>query len=136
MKLWFSYGNQINIQINFSPLADYAFGKCLPKVGADREEFFREPLTQPETTFLKRMLQELQGAGLDWVHPFTQCRLQQALYAIRNRVTFQQDLCAHLTPPPEIIDPQSPLASVRFSPPNEDYAEEVFYPPLKKSERK
>lgn len=37
-------------------------------------------------------------------------------------------LCANLAPDPEILGPQSPLAFVRFSPPDDDFAEEIYYP--------
>lgn len=84
---------------------------------------------------LKQMLQDLQGAGLDWEHPFTQCRMQSSLYSIRNQVEVDRSLCAPLAPEinPDILDPTNPLAFVRFSPPNREFAEEIYYPPLKKN---
>lgn len=87
------------------------------------------------------MLQEMQGAGLTWDHPFVQCRMQGALFALREKTPMPPNLCGHLAPPPEILGPQSPLAYVRFTPPleaddSQDYLNDVedgFYPPAKKS---
>ncbi|XP_053677570.1 receptor-type tyrosine-protein phosphatase-like N [Anopheles nili] len=111
---------------------DFAFGKCLPQYGLEPEELFRKPLEEDQSRILARMLEELQGAGLGWEHPFTQCRIQGALFAIRTNSEIPQTLCANLAPDPEILGPQSPLAFVRFTPPNEEYADEVYYPPPKK----
>uniref|UniRef100_A0AAG5DBM1 Receptor-type tyrosine-protein phosphatase N2 n=1 Tax=Anopheles atroparvus TaxID=41427 RepID=A0AAG5DBM1_ANOAO len=112
---------------------DFAFGKCLPQYGLEPEELFRRPLEEDQSRILARMLEELQGAGLGWEHPFTQCRIQGALFAIRTNSEIPQTLCASLAPDPEILGPQSPLAFVRFTPPNEEYADEVYYPPPKKA---
>lgn len=86
------------------------------------------------------MLQEMQGAGLTWDHPFVQCRMQGALFALREKTPMPPNLCGHLAPRPEILGPQSPLAYVRFTPPeDEDYLNDLdeavdgFYPPAKKS---
>lgn len=54
---------------------------------------YSEPLTQEQIAVLKQMLQELHGAGLDWDHPFTQCRLQNAIFAMRNMVNMERDAC-------------------------------------------
>lgn len=115
-----------------SLIPDFAFGKCLPQYGLEPEELFRKPLEEDQSRILARMLEELQGAGLGWEHPFTQCRIQGALFAIRTNSEIPQTLCANLAPDPEIRGPQSPLAFVRFTPPNEEYADEVYYPPPKK----
>lgn len=82
------------------------------------------------------MLQELHGAGLDWDHPFTQCRLQNAIYAMRNLINMERDACVNLAPPPivpKFLDPTNPLAFVRFTQPVNDFADEYFYPLTKKS---
>ncbi|XP_038111113.1 receptor-type tyrosine-protein phosphatase N2 isoform X1 [Culex quinquefasciatus] len=113
---------------------DFAFGKCLPQYGLEPEELFREPLDEDASRFLAIMLEDLQGASLGWEHPFTQCRMQGALYAMRTNSEIPRNLCANLAPDPEVLGPQSPLAFVRFTPPNDEYADEVYYPPLKKSQ--
>lgn len=97
--------------------------------------FSSEPLSVEESAVLKQMLQDLQGAGLGWEHPFTQCRMQSSLYSIRNQVEVDRSLCAPLAPEinPDILDPMNPLAFVRFSPPSHEFAEETYYPPLKKN---
>lgn len=78
------------------------------------------------------MLEELQGAGLGWDHLFVQCRMQGALFSLRNNVPMPPNLCANLAPDPQVLDPQSPLAFVRFQPPDDAYADEVYFPPDKK----
>lgn len=78
------------------------------------------------------MLEELQGAGLGWDHLFVQCRMQGALFSLRNNVPMPPNLCANLAPDPQILDPESPLAFVRFQPPDDAYADEVYFPPDKK----
>lgn len=78
------------------------------------------------------MLEELQGAGLGWDHLFVQCRMQGALFSLRNNVPMPPNLCANLAPDPQILDPHSPLAFVRFQPPDDAYADEVYFPSDKK----
>ncbi|XP_059615317.1 receptor-type tyrosine-protein phosphatase N2 isoform X2 [Phlebotomus argentipes] len=112
---------------------DFAFGVCLPKYGVQPEQLTRQPLTEEQSGLLATMLEELEGAGLTWDHPFVQCRIQGALYALRNDAPMPHNLCAGLTPDPQILDPQSPLAFVRFSPPSETFADEVYFPPPKKN---
>uniref|UniRef100_A0A1L8DK27 Protein tyrosine phosphatase n=2 Tax=Nyssomyia neivai TaxID=330878 RepID=A0A1L8DK27_9DIPT len=112
---------------------DFAFGHCLPKYGVQPEQLIRQPITEEQSGLLATMLEELEGAGLTWEHPFVQCRIQGALYALRNDAPMPHNLCAGLTPDPQILDPQSPLAFVRFSPPTENFADEVYIPPPKKS---
>jgi receptor-type tyrosine-protein phosphatase N len=74
------------------------------------------------------MMEDFQGAGLGWDHPFVQCRMKVVLKALRSRTPLPQSFCADLAPDPEILSPQSPLASVRFTPVDEDYAEEYYVP--------
>lgn len=113
---------------------DYAFGKCVPRFESDLDDLERDPLTESQSKILATMLQELQGAGLTWDHPFVQCRIQGALFALRERTPMPGDLCGHLAPPPEILGPQSPMAYVRFTQPEEDFLDDVFLaPPLKKA---
>ncbi|GAB0098887.1 uncharacterized protein DMENIID0001_146930 [Sergentomyia squamirostris] len=112
---------------------DFAFGVCLQNYGVQPEQLERQPLSEEQSSVLARMLEDLQGAGLSWEHPFVQCRIQGALYALRNNAPLPHNLCAGLTPDPQILDPQSPLAFVRFSPPTENFADEVYVPPPKKN---
>lgn len=81
------------------------------------------------------MLEELQGAGLGWDHPYVQCRIQGTLYSLQKQTQLPPNLCANLAPTPsEVSDSAGALAIVRFTPPNEDYADELYYPPLKKQQ--
>lgn len=89
-----------------------------------------------QSQVLATMLQEMQGASLTWDNPFVQCRMQGALFALREKSPMPANLCGHLAPDPEVLEPQSPLAYVRFTPPEEDYLndeeEKRFYSPLTK----
>jgi receptor-type tyrosine-protein phosphatase N len=65
--------------------------------------------------------------------------MQNAIYAMRNLVNMERDACVSLAPPPIIpkfLDPTNPLAVIRFTQPLNEYADEYFYPPLKKSSYK
>lgn len=77
------------------------------------------------------MLEEFQGAGLGWGDQFVQCRMQGALFSIRNKLPMPPNLCANLAPDPKMVG-QDPVAVVRFSPPTNKYADEVYFPPIKK----
>lgn len=82
------------------------------------------------------MLEELQGAGLGWDHPYVQCRIQGTLFSIQRHTQLPPNLCANLAPTPTDIDPAGAMAFVRFTPPNNDYvaaANYLFYPPFKKN---
>lgn len=111
---------------------DNIFGKCLPPTGVELEDIEKQPLTEEQSRILATMLEEMQGAGLGWDHPFVQCRIQGALFSLQRDTPLPPNLCVNLAPDPEILGPQSPMAFVRFAPPSDDYAEEVFYPPPKK----
>lgn len=82
------------------------------------------------------MLEELQGAGLGWDHPYVQCRIQGTLYSLQKQTQLPPNLCANLAPTPTDIDPAGAMAFVRFTPPEPQYYDEgLFYPPLKKQQR-
>lgn len=94
----------------------------------------RDPLSENDSHVLATMLEELQGAGLGWEHLFVQCRMQGALFSMRNKVPMPSNLCANLAPDPKLAaQGQGPVAVVRFSPPSNKYADEVYYPPIKKN---
>ncbi|XP_055921433.1 receptor-type tyrosine-protein phosphatase N2 [Eupeodes corollae] len=111
---------------------DNIFGKCLPTTGVEPEDIDKQPLTEEQSRILATMLEEMQGAGLGWDHPFVQCRIQGALFSLQRDTPLPPNLCANLAPDPEILGGQGQMAFVRFAPPSEDYAEEVFFPPPKK----
>lgn len=92
---------------------------------------FRDPLSEKDSHILATMLEELQGAGLGWEDLFVQCRMQGAIFSIRNKVAMPPNLCANLAPDPKRVG-HSPVAVVRFSPSNNEYADEVYFPPNKK----
>ncbi|KAH8413242.1 hypothetical protein KR009_009113, partial [Drosophila setifemur] len=125
---------------------DNIFGKCIPTTGVDVEDIEKTPLTEEQSRLLATMLEELQGAGLGWDHPYVQCRIQGTLFSLQRQQQLPPNLCANLAPvPPEFGDPASALAFVRFTPPEPeaevDYFEQQspgqasqFYPALRKKQ--
>lgn len=112
--------------------ADLSFGKCVPINGISDEDYLKQPLDEDASNALASMLEELRGAGLGWNDLFVQCRLQGALFALRENIPMPSDLCAHLVPDHKALLLQDPSAIVQFSPPNNDYADEIYFPPMKK----
>lgn len=92
----------------------------------------RKPIPEDASRALAVMLEDFQGAELGWNDLFVQCRLQGALYSIRQNVPLPSDLCSDLVPPHKKLHFQSPIAIVQFTPPGNTYADEVYYPPMKK----
>ncbi|XP_061395036.1 receptor-type tyrosine-protein phosphatase N2, partial [Musca vetustissima] len=114
---------------------DNIFGKCIPTTGVDMEDIEKTPLTEDQSRLLATMLEELQGAGLGWDHPYVQCRIQGSLFSMQKQIQLPPNLCANLAPMPTDFDgPADAMAFVRFIPPEEDYANanKLLYPPLKK----
>ncbi|XP_022228423.2 uncharacterized protein LOC111078169 isoform X2 [Drosophila obscura] len=118
---------------------DNIFGKCIPTTGVDVEDIEKTPLTEEQSRLLATMLEELQGAGLGWDHPYVQCRIQGALFTLQRQQQLPPNLCANLAPvPPEFGDPASAMAYVRFTPPEpetdveyyEQPSQAQFYPKL------
>ncbi|EDV33379.2 uncharacterized protein Dana_GF21117, isoform A [Drosophila ananassae] len=118
---------------------DNIFGKCIPTTGVDVEDIEKTPLTEEQSRLLATMLEELQGAGLGWDHPYVQCRIQGALFSLQRQQQLPPNLCANLAPvPPDFGDPASALAYVRFTPPEPEpeieYYEQPGYPALRKKQ--
>ncbi|XP_037711409.1 uncharacterized protein LOC119548307 isoform X2 [Drosophila subpulchrella] len=123
---------------------DNIFGKCIPTTGVDVEDIEKTPLTEEQSRVLATMLEELQGAGLGWDHPYVQCRIQGSLFSLQRQQQLPPNLCANLAPvPPEFGDPASAMAYVRFTPPEPEteieYYEQPgnpaqFYPALRKKQ--
>lgn len=116
--------------------SDLSFGKCLSLVnGLVGDDALREPLSEEASQTLSLMLEELRGAGLGWNHPFVQCRMQAALYAFRQNIPTPADVCENEVPTKyrdNVLWLQDPSAVINFAPPNNDYADEVYVPPMKK----
>lgn len=115
-------------------LSDLSFGKCLSLVdGLVGDDALREPLSEEASQTLALMLEELRGAGLGWNHPFVQCRMQTALYSLRQNIPMPDNVCANEIPTrDDVVWLQDPSAVINFAPPNNDYADEVYIPPMKK----
>ncbi|XP_041566476.1 receptor-type tyrosine-protein phosphatase N2 isoform X1 [Drosophila elegans] len=117
---------------------DNIFGKCIPTTGVDVEDIEKTPLTEEQSRVLATMLEELQGAGLGWDHPYVQCRIQGSLFSLQRQQQLPPNLCANLAPaPPEFGDPASAMAYVRFTPPEAEPEIEYYeqlYPVLQKKQ--
>lgn len=91
--------------------------------------------------------------ALPWDHEYIQCRLQNSLYAITNKLPYSSEICWEKIPEhiqnieaiesdvnePKRIKQQQNVdknededAFIRYSPPNNNYADEVYYPPMKR----
>lgn len=115
-------------------LSDLSFGKCLSlENGLVGDDALREPLSEEQSQSLALMLEELRGAGLGWNHPFVQCRMQAALYSLQQNIPMPDNVCAGEVPTrDDVVWVQDPSAVINFAPPNNDYADEVYVPPMKK----
>lgn len=107
---------------------DLVFGICRPLAGTDNnEEYEKKPLTERQAQVLGAMLEEMQGVGLGWDHPFVQCKIQGTLFSMRKKVPIPPTLCSNLAP-----SNSPPLR--HFTPPEESIVDEYFYPiPFKKN---
>lgn len=130
------FGVMVGAQSNdiIMSFSDLSFGKCLSSAnGLVGDDAMREPLSEEAAQTLALMLEELRGAGLGWNHPFVQCRMQSALYSLRQNVPMPNNVCADEIPTrDDVVWFQDPSAVINFAPPNNDYADEVYVPPMKK----
>lgn len=90
--------------------------------------------------------------SIPWDHDYVQCRLQNSLFAIANKLPYSSSICWEKFPAPlanvdafeaaleeaaKLVDQQNQDyleedASIQYSPPNNNYADEVYYPPMKR----
>lgn len=90
--------------------------------------------------------------SIPWDHDYVQCRLQNSLFAIANQLPYSSAICWEKFPASdsnvasfanaleeaaEIVNQQDQDgldedASIQYSPPNNNYADEVYYPPMKR----
>lgn len=90
--------------------------------------------------------------SIPWDHDYVQCRLQNSLFAIANQLPYSSAICWEKFPATdsnvasfanaleeaaEIVNQQDQDgldedASIQYSPPNNNYADEVYYPPMKR----
>lgn len=107
---------------------DLVFGICRPFTGIEyNEDYEKKPLTERQSQILGQMLEEMQGVGLGWDHPFVQCKIQGTLFSMRKKVNIPPTLCSNLAP-----SDSPPLR--HFTLPEETIRDEYFYPvPFKKN---
>lgn len=89
--------------------------------------------------------------SLPWDHDYVQCRLQNSLFAIANKLPYSSAICWEKIPEDvsnvdafetaleeaeRIVEQEKQDldedASIQYSPPNNNYADEVYYPPMKR----
>lgn len=89
--------------------------------------------------------------SLPWNHEYVQCRLQSSLFAIANKLPYSSAICWEKIPnniynaesfkdalqeAEMLVKEQSKDddedASIRYAPPNNNYADEIYYPPMKR----
>lgn len=88
---------------------------------------------------------------MPWDHEYVQCRLQNTLYAIANRLSYSLEMCWEKMPEdvlndrpiefdldglaaieqPQLIN-DAEEAAIEYSAPNIKYADEIYYPPMKR----
>lgn len=92
---------------------------------------------------------------MPWDHEYVQCRLQNSLYAIANQLPYSSEICwekmpehvqsvrpiefdleglAAIEPPQQMTDDNGDeeSAAIQYSAPNNKFADEVYYPPMKR----
>lgn len=90
--------------------------------------------------------------SLPWNHEYVQCRLQNSLFAIANKLPYSSAICWEKIPEQVhnadafenaleqaemLVEEQSKNddeddASIQYSPPDNSFADEVYYPPMKR----
>ncbi|XP_021948185.1 uncharacterized protein LOC110845934 isoform X2 [Folsomia candida] len=121
---------------------DYAFGRCLPQIGAVTEnDLYRYDLSKGDMHVLQKQMERLFALGYRWGSPYTQCLLQNLLDTIRYGVELDESVClvvqdqdleGALRAFNKDVDPWN-LAFIKFSPsaknPHSDFADETYRPP-------
>lgn len=89
--------------------------------------------------------------SIPWDHEYVQCRLQNSLFAIANKLPYSSAICFEKIPEPvsnadafeaaleeaeRLVahenDDLDEDATIQYSPPDNNYADEVYYPPMKR----
>lgn len=90
--------------------------------------------------------------SIPWDHEYVQCRLQNSLFAITNKLPYSEVICYEKAPDrasntdafeaalgeaEKIVEQQAKDAldedaSIQYIPPDNNYADEVYYPPMKR----
>jgi len=79
---------------NETCLDDYAFGRCVSKDNDSNDNFYRFPeFSAEEENLLEDEMTRLYDNGFVWTDDYTQCVLQTALAAIRDRTEYDTQLC-------------------------------------------
>lgn len=72
---------------------DAAFGKCIRLFDANDDDTYRYNLNPIELALLREKLENLVDNKYDWLHPFTQCIMQNTLYSIKNQQQYDNSYC-------------------------------------------
>lgn len=89
--------------------------------------------------------------SIPWDHEYVQCRLQNSLFAIANKLPYSSAICwekipegvsnadafeAALEEAERLVEQEKDDldedATIQYSPPDNNFAEEVYYPPMKR----
>lgn len=111
---------------------DLSFGKCLPTNGNNDLNALREPLDKEASDELAAILEELRVQGYSWDDELVQCRMQGALLALRQGIPIPFGMCENFSPRDDNVLADDPSAIVRYAPRAVNYADEVYFPPMKK----
>lgn len=110
----------------------------------DNHRSYIDPAAQNEYSDVMRSVHAfIARHSLPWDHDYIQCELESTMYSIGKKVPYAADGCLdHL---PDHIDAiegdlnsdtdtvaEDDTATIHFSPPSEQYAKEVYYPPMKR----
>ncbi|XP_031636575.1 uncharacterized protein LOC116349327 [Contarinia nasturtii] len=135
---------------------DDVIGKCISGDGNDihiAQKEFLDPSAQTEFSDVFRDVHSIVNRhSLPWDHEYVQCRLQNSLFAISNKLPYSSAICwekapergsnadafvAALEEAEKIVEQQAKDAldedaSIQYLPPDNNYADEVYYPPMKR----
>jgi receptor-type tyrosine-protein phosphatase N len=109
---------------NETCLDDLAFGRCVSKDNDSNDDFYRFPeFSAEEEGLLEDEMSRLYDDGFVWTDDYTQCVLQTALAAIRDRTEYDTQLCDVLLTqqPNDLMDFAEAFQQQPQAPPEEGY---------------
>ncbi|KAK7584005.1 hypothetical protein V9T40_004968 [Parthenolecanium corni] len=72
---------------------DFAFGRCVYKLGYSPSDLYRYTFKYDDLEKLKEQLEELRELGYAWKHSYTQCIIQTQLNSVKFGVPFNGEIC-------------------------------------------
>lgn len=74
-------------------ILDAAFGKCIRLFNAIDDNTYRYDLDPAELALLREQLEKLVDDKYNWLHPYTQCVMQNALNSIKFNLKHDEKFC-------------------------------------------